>query len=126
MVSSYLYFVPLPHWPSTSGVLLTFLNGPCPPHFTGPTTVASEVAATASRTSDAFSDLARDRASAATSNRACAKPIGCVHCFFAPASYASASDLALCLVRLDVKGCEGLHHTSVERPSPRSPSASIA
>ena len=53
---------------------------------TGPTTVESEVAATASRTSEAFGDLARDSVSAATSNKACAKPIGCVHCFLVPDS----------------------------------------
>src|SRR5688500_17802701 len=85
-VSSYLYFLPLPHWPSTSGVLLTFLKGPCPPHFTGPTTESSAVAATASRTSALLSDLARPSASAATSNSAWAKPIGWVHCFLAPVS----------------------------------------
>src|SRR5262252_5747341 len=55
ITSSYLRSLPLTHWPSTSGVLLTFLNGPCPPHLTGPTTVERFVAATASRTSAAFS-----------------------------------------------------------------------
>src|SRR5512139_3086593 len=84
--SSTLCFVPLTHWPSTSGVLLTFFIGPAPPHLTGPTTVASDVAATASRTSAALVDLARLSASAATSNSACAKPIGWVHCFLVPAS----------------------------------------
>ena len=59
IVSSHLVAsVPLPHWPSTSGVLLTFLNGPWPPHLTGPTTVCRLVAATASRTSFAASALA--------------------------------------------------------------------
>ena len=33
---------------------------------------------------------------------------------------------ALCFVRLDAKGWDGLHQTSVERPSPRSPRASMA
>src|SRR3954469_6722200 len=124
---SYLYLpLPLTHWPSTRGVLLTFRNGPCPPHFTGPTTVCRLVAAMASRTSPFFSDLLRESASAAISNSAWAKPIGCVHCFFVPASYASASCLALCLVSEELKGCEGLHQTSVVRPSPRSPGASMA
>src|SRR6185295_11234332 len=52
--------------------------------------------------------------------------IGWVHCFFVPASYASASAFALCLVSDDVNGCDGLHQTSVLRPWPCSPSASIA
>ncbi len=41
-----LYFVPLPHWPSTSGVLLTFLEPALAAHCTGPTTDWIEVAAT--------------------------------------------------------------------------------
>src|SRR6185436_19038575 len=82
ITSSYLCVLPLIHWPSTSGVLLTFLNGPPPPHFTSPTTVCRLVEATASRI-DAWlpRSLVRFSASTATSNSACAKPIGWVHCF---------------------------------------------
>src|SRR5882672_48811 len=83
---SYLFLVPLTHWPRTKGVLLTFFIGPPPPHLIAPTTVLRLLAATASRTSGAATLLLRRSASAATSNNACAKPIGCVHCRLAPAS----------------------------------------
>src|SRR5437879_8775208 len=56
ITSSYFVFVPLTHWPSTSGVRLTFLNGPGPPQRTPPTMVFMLVAATASRTSFAEVD----------------------------------------------------------------------
>src|SRR5471032_297879 len=51
--------------------------------------------------------------------------MGWVHCFDVAFSYASANWRADCPVSDDLNGCEGDHHTSVERPSPRSPSASI-
>src|SRR4026207_1193369 len=83
ITSSYLCVLPLIHWPSPRGVLLTFLNGPPPPHFTSPTTVFRLVAATASRIEAWLPrSLVRLSASTATSNSACAKPIGCVHCRF--------------------------------------------
>src|SRR5215831_11927225 len=127
MTSSYLYFLLFTHRPSTSGVLLTFFNGPGPPHLTSPTTVFRLVALIASRSEAGFpGSVVRLSESTATSNSACEKPIGCVHCLLVADSYESASCFALCLVSEEAKGCDGDHHTSVLKPSPRSPSASIA
>ena len=67
---------------------------------------------------------ARLSASRPTSNNAWMKPSGCVHCFFVSRVYAAANADAVAPVSDDLNGCWGVHHTSVDMPSPRSPSAS--
>src|SRR5438067_2034281 len=52
------------------------------------------------------------------------KPSGCVHCFFVSRVYSAANAAAAAPVSDDLNGCCGVHHTSVDMPSPRSPSAS--
>src|SRR5262252_1163358 len=106
---SYLFFVPLRHCPPTSGVFATFFTG-WPDQRIGPTIVSRLVAAIASRRAPALlRSEVRLSASAATSNSACANPIGCVHCFFASVSNALASSAALCPVSDDLNGCLGDH-----------------
>ena len=118
------YFVPLRHWPPTSGVLDTFLNGPLPPNLTGPTIVLRSVAASASRIDALSAPFDRLRTSAATSSSAWEKPSGCVHCFPVPFSKASASSFAVRPSSDDLNGWFGVHHTSDDRPAPAGPSAS--
>src|SRR5450631_3345635 len=78
------------HWPPTSGVFATFLaaNGGrlAPPHATLPTTVSRSVAAIVAAIALESRSGARLSTSTATSNSACAKPIGCVHRFLVAAS----------------------------------------
>src|SRR5207248_11140451 len=52
------------------------------------------------------------------------KPSGCVHCFFVSRVYSAANAAAVAPVSDDLNGCCGVHHTSVDMPSPRLPSAS--
>src|SRR6202011_1081201 len=51
-------------------------------------------------------------------------PRGWVHCFFVSFVEAEARSAALSPVSEDLNGCRGVHHTSVDMPSPRSPRAS--
>src|SRR3972149_1630148 len=50
--------------------------------------------------------------------------VGCPHCFLVSLVYSAAKEPAVAPVREDLNGCFGLHQTSVDMPSPRSPSAS--
>src|SRR5215472_610497 len=52
--------------------------------------------------------------------------MGCVHCLFVVDSHSAASSAADCPVRDDLYGNFGVHHTSVDIPSPRGPSAATA
>src|SRR5207237_10543155 len=116
--------LPVPHWPPTSGVLLTFGTGPLA-QLIGPTSVLRLAALIAATIAPLASRLcARLSASRPTSNNAWMKPSGCVHCFFVSRVYATANADAVTPVSDDLNGCWGVHHTSVDIPSPRSPSAS--
>src|SRR4029453_10678951 len=116
--------LPLPHWPPTSGVLVTLGTGPLP-HEMGPTSVLRLlplIAPICVLFASRF--FARLRASRPTSNSAWMKPSGCVHCFLVSRVYSAAKADAVAPVSEDLKGCWGDHHTSVDMPSPRSPRAS--
>ena len=114
----------LRHWPPTSGVLATLGTGP-PLQEILPTTVSRLTPLMAlARACLSSTLLFALRAAAATSNRACTKPIGWVHCLPVAASYWPATWAALSPVSDDLKGWAGLHQTSVDMPSPMSPRAS--
>src|ERR1700730_13665514 len=130
MTMSYLLPSFTRHCPPTSGVFATFFaaNGGrfAPFHCTLPTTVSRLVAAIAPTMALASRWGARLSASTATSNSACTKPIGCVHCFLVAASQLAARSFALMPVSDDLNGWFGDHHTSDERLLPSLPSASTA
>src|SRR4029453_4814397 len=116
--------LPRPHCPPTSGVLVTLGTGPFA-QLIGPTTVSRFVVRMAVTIALLSStDVVRLSTSTATSNRAWVKPSGCVHCFFVSFVYAAPRSPALAPVSEDLNGCRGVHHTSVDMPSPRLPSAS--
>src|SRR3954470_3560820 len=92
----------------------------------GPTMVSSVVAAAASAMACLSVLPARDTTSKHTSNRAWTKPTNCVHCLPVDASYASDSSFDVSPVNELLNGWLGVHHTSLAKPSPVSPSASTA
>src|ERR1700716_4297102 len=116
MTMSYLLPSFTRHWPPTSGVFATFFaaNGGrfAPFHCTLPTTVSRLVAAIAATMALASRCGERLSTSTATSNSACTKPIGWVHCFLVAASKLAARSFALSPVSDDLKGWLGDHHTS--------------
>src|ERR1700726_2724114 len=69
--------------------------------------------------------LVRFSTSNATSSRACLKPIGCTHCLPVALVKSAQSSAADCPVNPDLNGWSGDHHSSDDRPTPRSPSASM-
>src|SRR5918994_5850223 len=108
----------LRHCPPTRGVLATLGTGP-PLQETLPTTVSRLTALMALARACLSSTLPEAlRAAAATSNRACTKPIGWVHCLLVAVWDSSATWAAVAPVSDDLKGWAGLHQTSVDMPSP--------
>src|SRR5260370_12774449 len=91
MTISYLLPSLTRHCPPTSGVLATFFaaNGGrfAPFHCTLPTTVSRLVAAIAPTMALASRRGARLTAPTPPPNSASTQPVGCGHCFLAPASY---------------------------------------
>src|SRR5512132_2757762 len=120
---SYGKSVPGFHCPPTSTVFATLGNG-SPVHSMCPTIVSRLVAWIAATIASGLTSSVRWSTSAATSNSACANPIGCVHWFPVDSVYAAPRSAADSSVRDDENGWVGVHQTSVDKPSPSGPSAS--
>src|ERR1700694_322401 len=107
-------------------VTATFLIG-VSLNFTGPTMVSTDRLPIACRTASlSLGSAALVRAATATSQMAWAYPMGCVHCLPVEFSQSVASSRAVCPVSDDLYGYLGVHHTSVDIPSPRGPSEVMA
>ncbi len=77
------------------------------------------MAAIASTTlSASVGSFARFMTSTASSNNACAKPIGCVHGRFVASGKAAPTSAELCPVKDDLNGWLGVHQTSEEQIAP--------
>src|SRR5580704_17013484 len=88
--------------------------------------VSSLVTAIAAITASALVGSARFITSAASSNRACTKPMGWVHGRFVVLVKATAKAAELSLVSDDLNGWFGVHQTSDDRLWPALPRASRA
>src|SRR5713101_6963318 len=127
MVRSYLYGPPgvRRHCAPVSGVLATFGTGPLV-QSSGPAIVLTFSVDSAAAMSAGASDVLAFSVAFATSNSACEKPIGWVHCCLVALSNWLLTCFVVWPVSELVNGWLGDHQHSVDRLCPRSPSALTA